>query len=86
MNLQPPFSIPSLALNFFFAFGVASAAMAASGSFSEWRTRQSLSVDAPGLLKLSLPETTLDSAQPGLADLRILDPSSAEVPYALESP
>ena len=57
---------------------------AQSASLSDWPNRQELAVPAPGLVKLNLPVETLDAAQAGLEDLRILDPGSAEVSYAIE--
>jgi len=45
---------------------------ARAATFSEWQWRQPLPVSSPGLLKLSLPESTLDAARPDLGDLRWL--------------
>jgi hypothetical protein len=55
-----------------------------AASFNDWQHRQDLTVETPGLLKLSLPPETLEAARAGLEDLRLLDPLGAEVPYALE--
>jgi len=57
-----------------------------AADFSEWRTRQEVAVPDAGIIKLRLPVETLDTAQPGLEDLRILNPAGAEVPYMLERP
>lgn len=40
----------------------------------------------PGLTRLDLPAATLDAARPNLEDLRLLDPTGREVPYAIERP
>src|ERR1700745_3358137 len=40
---------------------------------NEWRQIQTLNVPASGLVQVNLPATTLDAAQPGLEDLRIVD-------------
>ena len=53
---------------------------------SEWQRHQQFSVPEAGLIKLSLPIETLDSARPGLADLRLYDNAGHEVPYLLERP
>jgi hypothetical protein len=49
-----------------------------------WRFRQDLSVDQPGLLKVALPVETLDAARIDLADLRLIDPAGGEVAFVLE--
>jgi len=51
---------------------------------TEWQHTQTVAVAEPGLTKITLPPATWDSAQPGLADLRLLDPSGQEVPYILD--
>jgi hypothetical protein len=51
---------------------------------SEWQYRQTLAVPAAGLVKLALPLGTLDRAQPGLPDLRLVDGAGQEVPYLIE--
>ena len=51
---------------------------------TEWRNVQTLDVPQPGLRKVSLPPATLHAARAGLEDLRILDATGREVPYALE--
>ena len=61
-------------------------AQAAAAPLNDWPTRQSLDVTAPGLVRLVLPPETFDAAQASLADLRLLDPASAEVPYLIERP
>jgi hypothetical protein len=53
---------------------------------SEWAHVQSLEVSEAGLTKISLPESTLDLAQAGLADLRVLGPGGDEVPYLIQIP
>lgn len=51
---------------------------------TEWQHRQKIRVDVPGLTKIALPAGTFDSAQPGLPDLRLLNPEGQEVPYLLD--
>ena len=53
---------------------------------SEWKYQQTLDVPHAGLTKLSLPDSTLDHARAGLADLRILGPDGEEIPYLIEAP
>lgn len=48
-----------------------------------WRTSQDLTVEAPGRIAVDLPLETLDAAQAGLEDLRVLGPSGREVPWTL---
>ena len=51
---------------------------------NEWRNTQSLEVPARGLVHVNVPATTLDAAQPGLEDLRIIDSTGNQVPYLIE--
>ncbi len=51
---------------------------------TEWQHRQALNVTAPGLTKVALPALTFDSAQPDLADLRLIDAEGQEAPYLLD--
>src|SRR5207302_11008577 len=53
---------------------------------NEWRQTQMLNVPAPGLVRVNLPATTLNAAQPGLEDLRIVDAAGNQVPYLIERP
>lgn len=53
---------------------------------NEWRHRQTLEVSSEGLNRLELPPETLDAARSNLEDLRLLDPSGAEVPFLIERP
>lgn len=53
---------------------------------NEWRQIQTLNVPASGLVQVNLPATTLDAAQPGLEDLRIVDAAGNRVPYLIERP
>ncbi|PYI79884.1 MAG: hypothetical protein DMF05_08260, partial [Verrucomicrobia bacterium] len=48
---------------------------------NEWRNTQTLEIPAAGLVHVNLPATTLDAAQPGLEDLRIVDSKGDQVPY-----
>jgi hypothetical protein len=60
------------------------AACSAAITPTEWQNRQTLNVTAPGLTKLVLPAATLDSAQPQLGDVRVLDAAGQEVAYLLD--
>ena len=51
---------------------------------NEWRNSQLLEVPAKGLVHVNVPATTLDAAQPGLQDLRIIDSTGNQVPYLIE--
>ena len=50
----------------------------------EWRNTQTLDVPARGLVRVNVPATTLNAAQPGLEDLRIVDSNGNQVPYVVE--
>jgi hypothetical protein len=71
--------------NFFCAFFLAAAAGAASLP-SGWQFEQTFDLSTAGLAKISLPPTTLGSARPALADLRLYDDDGTEIPYLVESP
>jgi hypothetical protein len=64
--------------------------LAASSLFSfepnEWRQTQTLDVARPGLVRVKLPAVTLDVAQSGLEDLRLVDQAGNQVPYLVERP
>jgi hypothetical protein len=51
---------------------------------NEWRNTQALDVPARGLVRVNVPAATLDAAQPGLEDLRIIDSTGNQVPYLIE--
>ena len=51
---------------------------------NEWRNTQALEVPAKGLVRVSVPAATLDAAQTGLEDLRIVDSTGNQVPYLIE--
>lgn len=51
---------------------------------NEWRNTQALEVPAKGLVRVNVPAATLDAAQPGLEDLRIVDFKGEQVPYLIE--
>lgn len=51
---------------------------------NEWRNTQALEVPAKGLMRVNVPTGTLDAAQPGLEDLRIVDSTGNQVPYLIE--
>ena len=51
---------------------------------NEWRNTQAFEVPAKGLVRVNVPPATLDAAQPGLEDLRIIDSKGDQVPYLIE--
>ena len=51
---------------------------------NEWRNTQALEIPAKGLVRVNVPTATLDAAQPGLEDLRIVDSKGNQVPYLIE--
>ena len=51
---------------------------------NEWRNTQTLDVPARGLVRVNIPVTTLNAAQPGLEDVRIIDSTGNQVPYLIE--
>src|SRR5262245_2905988 len=51
---------------------------------NEWRNMQALKVPAKGLVRMNVPVATLDAAQAGLEDLRIIDSTGNQVPYLIE--
>jgi hypothetical protein len=51
---------------------------------NEWRNTQTLDVPAKGLVRMNIPATTLNAAQPGLEDLRLIDSTGNQVPYLIE--
>src|SRR5947208_4296539 len=51
---------------------------------NEWRNTQALDIPAAGLVHVNLPAATLDAAQPGLEDLRIVDSIGDQIPYLIE--
>ncbi|HWA27748.1 MAG TPA: DUF3999 family protein [Lacunisphaera sp.] len=79
---NPPRPCPELLLAFLTLLAGPMPAALAPG---EWPHRQALEVTAPGLVTAPLPPATFDSAQPGLTDLRILDPEGREVAYLLDA-
>ena len=74
---KPPHPFLSLLL-------LAATSAAAALIPTEWSHRQSVPVAAPGLVKLTVPAATFDVAQPGLADLRLLDAAGQETAYLLD--
>ena len=51
-----------------------------------WQQEQSVSLTAPGLIRLNVSPETMNIALPQLADLRLLSPSGLESPYVIEWP
>lgn len=69
------------------AFVLAACIGAGAGDLpAEWQHQQGFDAPAAGLVKISLPIETLDTARPGLEDLRLYDAQGNEVPYAIERP
>ena len=58
----------------------------ASGLPSDWQYEQQFNAPASGLVKISLPAGTLNTARPELEDLRLYDSAGNEVPYVIERP
>jgi len=65
-------------------FSFVSIAVASSALPEGWQHTQTFSVPAPGLVKLSLPLETLDSARPALEDVRLFDDAGNELPFLIE--
>lgn len=59
-------------------------AAASSVDTAAWKYRQVVIVPKAGLVKLILPESSLDASRSGLEDLRILDDSGNEIPYLVQ--
>jgi hypothetical protein len=59
---------------------------AAANLPSDWQHEQPLDIAAAGLVKISLPVETLDSARPALEDLRLYDDAGNEIPFLVERP
>ena len=51
---------------------------ALAATFTEWQQRQPVEVPAPGLVKVALPPSTLDTLRPALEDLRLADSTGNE--------
>lgn len=79
---NPPRLLPLKLLALLLGVGVLGSASALTPT--EWAQRQTLPVTSPGLTKVLLPVDTFDAAQPGLSDLRVLDPDGQEVPYLID--
>ncbi len=50
---------------------------------TEWASRQAFTVPAPGIVQLTLPPAVHDTAQPDLADVRLVDADGREIPFLL---
>lgn len=55
-----------------------------AASFVEWQRQQEIQVPGTGLVSMSLPAETLNTARPGLEDLRLVDAHDNEVPYLID--
>lgn len=70
----------------FTASALLCAFIAAAALPSGWQHTQQFEIAAPGLVKISLPVTTLDAARPALEDLRLCDDSGNELPFLITRP
>ena len=75
---------PPLFLGFIVGLISAATVLVAAINPNEWKYRQTLDIPQAGLLKIALPSSTLDSAQPGLGDLRLVNARGEEIPYLIE--
>ena len=80
LRLHP--SAPAAASLFFLAAVAALRALEPT----EWKNRQPLAIERPGLVKIALPPETLGLARSGLEDLRLLDSAGREVPFVFTLP
>lgn len=64
--------------------GLAAANLVRAANHSAWAHQQEVRVPEPGVVRLSLPASTLDAANPSRSDLRLVDPSGQEIPFSLE--
>ncbi len=62
---------------------LAATSLAAGFDTAAWEYRQDVTIDHAGPVRLSLPLDTLDAAEADLADLRLLGPDGAEIPFAI---
>ena len=74
---------PCLSLVILFA-ATGSVRLDAAVNPTEWTHRQQVVVNEPGLVRISVPAATVDQAQSGLADLRLLDPAGREAAYLID--
>jgi hypothetical protein len=68
------------------AFALWAGLSAAANLPSDWQREQTFDIASAGLVKISLPVETLDSARPGLEDLRLYDDAGNEIPWLIERP
>jgi hypothetical protein len=57
-----------------------------AADFAPWEFRQRFEVPSAGLVKVALTPELLGASQPGLADLRLVDPAGVEVPFLVQHP
>lgn len=62
---------------------LAAAGLAAAFDATAWEFQQTVTLDRAGPVRLALPAETLDAARADLADLRLLGPDGAEIPFAI---
>jgi len=62
---------------------LAAVSIASALDTAAWEFRQTVALDRAGPVRLTLPLETLDAARADLADLRLLGPDGAEIPFAV---
>ena len=76
-----------LLLPLLWATALAGAALRAEAVLPDaWAQDQDFTLGTNGLVKISLPLTTLNAARPALEDLRLYDEAGREQPYLIEVP
>lgn len=64
----------------------AAMARASAADLSNWSHRQSIEVAKAGLVRVALAPETFDASEASLADLRLVDAFTNEVPFLIERP
>src|SRR5438067_12709238 len=53
---------------------------------NQWQFRQTIEVQAPGLVQVDLSAETINIARPDLSDVRIVDAGEKELPFLIDHP
>ena len=53
---------------------------------NQWQFRQTIEVQAPGLVQVDLSAETINIARPDLSDVRIVDVGEKELPFLIDQP
>ena len=53
---------------------------------NQWQFRQTIEVQAPGLVQVNLSAETINIARPDLSDVRIVDAGEKELPFLIDQP